>query len=108
MSYNRDGLRHPTHIFEAALWGYAVKVRCSRCRHVAVFDAPGLWGLCRKKGWEDSRWEVAKRLRCTQCLQQGRKQAPRRIDFVQDAEPTIILPMPSGIDVQRELKKLRY
>lgn len=38
----------------------------------------------------------------------AQQQAPQRIEFVQGAEPTIVLPMPSGIDVQRELKKLRY
>lgn len=108
MSFNRDGLRHPTHFHEAALWGYSVKVGCARCGHVAIFDAPGLWGLFHSKGWEDSRWQAAKHLRCSCCLAVGRKQPPTRIEFVEGVQPTIRLPMPVGINVAKEIKRLRY
>lgn len=108
MSFNHDGLRHPTHLHEAVLWRYAVKVRCKRCNHVAIFEAWGLWGWFLSKRCDDSRWQAAGRLRCVECRSRGRKHPPPFVEFIQGEEPTISLPMPIGVDPERELKRYRY
>src|SRR3546814_6785444 len=48
----KDGLRRATHIFEAAVWHYAVQVTC-RCGHSAKFHAASLWWRFERKGWND-------------------------------------------------------
>lgn len=53
MQNTSDGLRRATHIFEAAVWHYAVLVTC-RCGHSAKFHAASLWWAVRAQGWNDS------------------------------------------------------
>jgi len=106
VSFNKDGERYPTHVFEAALWRYGVKVTCS-CGHTAIFEAAGLWGLFNRKQWDDYHGELRKRMRCTECLKEGRKQAPQRVEFVEGEEPTIKLPIPGDEDLKRALSRYR-
>jgi len=107
MSYNKDGLRHPTHIFEAALWRYSVRVDC-RCSHMAIFEAGSLWGYFEKRGWDDSRWDAPKRFFCLECWKKQRgKVRPRRITYVK-MQPTVqIGEIPDGRTVKRALNRYR-
>jgi hypothetical protein len=108
MSYNKDGLRYPTHIFEAALWRYSVRVDCSRCSHMAIFEAGSLWGYFEKRGWEDSRWSAPQRFFCLQCWKKQRgKVRPNRISYVK-AQPTIqVGTIPSDLQVKKALSRYR-
>jgi len=109
MSYNKDGLRHPTHIFEAALWGYSVQVNCGRCSHMAIFEAQNLWLHFERRGWEDSRWKALERFFCTKCMSKLRGRVrPNKMSFVKLAPTVEFGTAPLDSEVQRALKKLRY
>lgn len=108
MSYNKGGLRYPTHIFEAALWGYTVKVECSRCPNVAVFEPQSLWNHFHRKGWEDSRRSAGQRFWCLQChLQMRGKVRPKRVTFVHDIATRQIGDKPGEYEVKRALSRYR-
>jgi hypothetical protein len=108
MSYNRDGLRHPTHIFEAALWRYVVKVACSRCSHVATFEPAGLWWHFQRRGWDDWLPGANKRFWCTQCASKDRRKVrPKKLEFAEGVEPTRQLPLPSDAEWKRALSRYR-
>src|SRR3546814_7773208 len=62
----KDGLRRATHIFEAAVWHYAVQVTC-RCGHSAKFHAASLWWRFERKGWNDSFRDATRHFWCRQC-----------------------------------------
>jgi hypothetical protein len=108
MSYNKDGLRHPTQIFEAALWRYSVKVECSRCVNIAIFEAGSLWGLFERRGWDDSKWAAPQRFWCTKCrVKLHRKVRPKRILFVKDSPTIQVGAIPDDLTVKRALSRYR-
>lgn len=106
MSYYRDGLNIATCVMEAAAWHKGVKIICS-CGHSAVYDPHGLWALCEKRRWNDSFRALAKHFYCSRCKAiTRRKVRPARIEPCED-KANIILPMPSGHDWKRALRRFR-
>lgn len=83
--YTEDGLRIPTSIWEAAIWHYAVEVRCSNCDHSARFEAVGLWWYFERRGWEQHFSLAARHFYCRRCREPGVKNKPRRLEAVMAA-----------------------
>lgn len=95
-----DHDRQTTSIFEAAHWGYTVKVEC-RCRRVGLFEAHGLWWKFHRKGWTDDFRDAIRCFYCTSCSKRyGRKVRPVSIETTREP-PRIKFP-PSD---EREWKK---
>lgn len=110
MSVWRDGLPHPTVIFEAAVWHYLVKVSCSRCPHFTLFEPPGLWWRFHKKDWNQNFSDAWARFWCSQCAIQGDlKVRPRRLEAVKwnDRLPTTKLPDPDIWAWKRATRQFR-
>lgn len=109
MSYNKDGLRHPTHFLEAAKWGYSVRVDCSKCSNMAIFEAQNLWAHFHKKGWDDSRWAALGHFFCTKCAAKLRGRVrPNRITYVKLAPTVDFGSAPSEYEAQKAWDRLRY
>ena len=69
MAYYRDGLKVPTHIWEAAAMHQLVRVSCraGRCNNTGTYDPHCLWGLFRSRGWDDSFASAQHRFWCRVC-----------------------------------------
>lgn len=104
---SHDGDRRPaTSLFEAALWGYCVKLTC-RCRRTGLFEAHGLWWRFRRKGWTDDFRDAARRFYCKSCSQRtGRKVRPQSIATTNEA-PRIRFPLPDEREWKRALGRYR-
>lgn len=95
-----DDRRVATSIFEAALWGYSVKISC-RCRRAGVFEPHGLWWRFKRKGWSDDFRDAVRCCYCQSCSQRhGRKIRPVSME-TSNEPPRIRLPLPD----EREWKK---
>lgn len=103
MAYYRDGLKHPTHIWEAAAMHRLIRVDCRahRCANSATFDPHALWGLFHKRHWDD-RYSVAQhRFWCRVCTRLAgfKVKAARMSDTGSSrGDVTHPLPMPSERD----------
>lgn len=107
MSRNRDGLREPTHISEAALWRFAVEVTCSFCAHAVTFEAAGLWWYFHRRGWDDHLGDAAKHMWCSNCSGAERRNRPLRLAFVR-TKPQRILPPPPDEAWKDVMKRSMY
>jgi hypothetical protein len=69
MAYYRDGLKHPTQIWEAAAMHRLVEVKCiiDRCRNVGVFDPHALWWHFHRRNWSDTFSIAQHRFYCRRC-----------------------------------------
>lgn len=54
-------------ISDYARHGYALRVDCRACKHVAKLDARVITDLCQTRGWSRQIAAVERRLRCKQC-----------------------------------------
>ncbi|HEY1124752.1 MAG TPA: hypothetical protein VGE65_03900 [Sphingobium sp.] len=108
MSYNKDGLRHPSNFLDAAAWGYSIRVDCGRCSHMAIFDAPKLWWHFQRKGWEDTRWAAGVHFFCTKCAAKLRGRVrPGKISYVK-LTPTVEYGVaPPQLEQKRALNRFK-
>ena len=82
MQHTKSGIPRATHIFEAAIWHYAVQPVC-RCGHHAKFDAGLLWYRFYRKGWDDNLRKACRHFWCRQCAwSSGRRVEPLRLEVV--------------------------
>ncbi len=103
----KDGLRRATHIFEAAVWHYAVQVTC-RCGHSAKFHAASLWWRFERKGWNDSFRDATRHFWCRQCAARiGRRVQPLRLETVAWEKGVIELEMPDDREWKRAMRRFR-
>ncbi|WIW90377.1 hypothetical protein K3M67_20320 (plasmid) [Sphingobium sp. V4] len=101
-----DDRRHATRIFEAATWGYAVKVTC-RCRRTCTFEAHGLWWRFKRKGWSDDFRDAVRCLYCRSCTERtGRKVRPTLMETTNEP-PHIRLPLPDEREWKRAVSRNR-
>lgn len=101
-----DDRKIASSIFEAASWGYAIKVIC-RCRNEGIFEPHGLWWRFRQKKWNDDLREAAARFYCRNCSQRyGRKVRPSTIETTGEP-PRIRLPMPDEREWKRAVDRYR-
>jgi len=108
MARYRDGLKHATHIFEAAAWQYAIKVRCTACGHSAIFDPHALWWLFQRRGWDDRLTEASKRFYCSACLSKKQCRVHRaQIDLIRETVTVHGLAMPDEASWKRALNRFR-
>jgi hypothetical protein len=108
MARYRDGLKHATHIFEAAAWQYAIKVRCRHCGHSAVFDPHAMWWLFDRNGWDDRLTEAARRFYCSACLNKRQCRVRQaQIDLVRESVTVQGLTMPDAASWKRALNRFR-
>src|SRR3546814_20666984 len=95
----KDGLRRATHIFEAAVWHYAVQVTC-RCGHSAKFHAASLWWRFERKGWNDSFRDAPRHFWCRQCAARiGRRVLPLRLVSVAWEHGVLELELPDDREI---------
>ena len=110
MAYYRDGLKHPTHIWEAAAMHHLVRVQCRApgCRNIATFDPHALWGLFQQRRWDDQFRAAEKRFYCRVCSSASgvRVKNARMSDLATGiGDVTHPLPMPSENDWKRFLSR---
>jgi hypothetical protein len=104
--YQEDDRRHATSIFEAATWGYAVKVTC-RCRQTGIFEPLGLWWRFKRKGWSDDFRDAVRCCYCRSCTKRtGRKVRPTRMETTSEP-PRIRLPLPDEREWKRAVSRNR-
>jgi len=108
MSRNIDGLRVPTHLFEAAVWRYNIRVSCPMCRKSAVFEAVGLWYRFHQKRWDDDLRNARDKLWCKPCSHRlGKRVRPRKLELTKEGPATRHLPDPSDIEWKNALSRFR-
>ncbi len=103
MAYYRNGLKHPTHIWEAAAMHYLIRVECRahRCGNGATFDPHALWGLFYKRNWDDHYRVAQHRFWCRPCSRIAgfKVKAARMCDIgTTMGDVTHLLPMPNERD----------
>lgn len=108
MARYKDGLKVATCLFEAAIWHYAVGVRCG-CGHRAAFQPYGLWWRFHRKGWNDDLQAARARFWCRPCrLSHGRKVRPGALRLIRPYDgPLIELPLPDEREWKRVLSRFR-
>ena len=80
--HTKEGVPRATHIFEAAIWHYAVQPVC-RCGHSAKFDAGLLWFRFHRKCWDDNLRAACRHFWCRLCAwNTGRRVQPLRLEVV--------------------------
>ncbi|RYD53803.1 MAG: hypothetical protein EOP83_22885 [Verrucomicrobiaceae bacterium] len=110
MAYYKDGLKHPTAIWEAAAMHHLIRVECRApgCRNTGTFDAHALWGLFYKRRWNDDFREAQKRFYCRPCstISGVRVKNARMFDLGSSVgDITHPLPMPQENDWKRFLSR---
>jgi hypothetical protein len=95
-------------LFDVAVRGRAVRLKCTRCGHGTVFSSHALWWLFNRKGWVDTLREVRRRCLCIMCLhRRGTKVRDPELELVDEAPTDDSLPMPSELDWKREVRRRR-
>jgi len=89
----QDDFKLATCIFEAAAWGYSVRVVC-RCRNEAFFDAHGLWWKFQQKRWNDEFRDALLRFYCRSCSQRYRRKVRPILIETSEKPPKIRMPLP--------------
>jgi hypothetical protein len=108
VSRYRDGIRVSTTIFEAAAFGEAVKVLCSRCPNAVVFDAGGLWWRFHCRGWDDSFGQARHHFFCLKCAIGGLPRVrPGKLEAVRERPAIALQPDPPEREWKRALKRFR-
>lgn len=106
MTFNRDGMRVATCVFEAACFHKSVEVRC-RCGHACYFQAHGLWWLFHRKRWSDEFRDMPERFYCARChMTGGEKVRPIHIG-ASERQFQKALPMPDDREWKRALRRFR-
>lgn len=104
--FNRDGLRVPTCVFEAACFHNSVKVLC-RCGHATFFQAHGLWWLFHRRHWSDVFRDMRERFYCSKCqVKYGKKVRPIYVG-ASDQPSQKELPMPDEREWKRAVRRFR-
>ena len=95
-------------LFDAAVRHRSVRLTCTNCRHVTIFEAAALWWLFERKGWQDRFKDVQRRMVCLLCLhERGLKIRFPELELTDDAPTETRLPIPSEIDWKREVRRRR-
>jgi hypothetical protein len=107
VSAYRDGQRIPTDLFEAAVWFASLKVSCSRCANLALFETAGLWWHFHGKHWDDSLRGARLRFYCSRCVVAvAARVHPAPLQPV-SAKPTKLLPPPPDREWKRRLSRFK-
>lgn len=89
-------------LFDAAVKGYAIKLRCLGCQREACLDAHAVWHLFRRRGFSERLGDVPAKFVCSGC----RRRSPQ-MTLVHEEPTSTSLPMPSAQDWKRELSRRR-
>ena len=54
-------------LLDCARFKINLRMTCRACGHARVMDAPGLWWLAERKGWDDAISAIAARCYCEVC-----------------------------------------
>lgn len=108
-THARDHLnRKLTCLQHAALYNYNIRVACSACPHVRVFQGHQLWWLFERRRWNDRLEDVPRRLWCTRCaFGNRRKVKPTTVTLVKEAATGDELPWPDERVWKRVVSRYR-
>lgn len=107
MTVYRDGIAHPRTFFEAAALHWSVKVHCSRCPNVAVFEPAGVWWRFHRKGWNDHFHHARRHFYCMRCAIGGSQRVrPSFLEAVKDKAVHFLEP-PDDREWKRATRRFR-
>jgi hypothetical protein len=89
-------------LFDACAHGHALRFACRGCRRTRIFAAAAAWHHFRRKGFPERLREVPGRFRCGVCGRHGPS-----MELVREPPDDHSLPMPTELDLKRELRRRR-
>lgn len=92
---------------QCALYKRTIRLTCRGCGRSRVMDAAALWWLFRRKEWDDSLGEAAKRFCCERCRDESSRVVRPSLTVTREMPEGPQLPHPDKHEWRRLVSRYR-